>query len=80
MVAEWRKQWGLGEIPFYYVQIAPFGLDSEGRSGPKLREAQLNAMKIIPNSGMASAIDAGMEKDFIQWTKLFLFSAFLIGL
>ncbi|MDQ8005870.1 MAG: sialate O-acetylesterase [Pedobacter sp.] len=72
MVADWRKQWGLGEIPFYYVQIAPFGLDSEGRSGPKLREAQLNAMKLIPNSGMACAIDAGMEKDIHPMDKTIL--------
>ena len=25
MVELWRKEWGLGELPFYYVEIAPFG-------------------------------------------------------
>ena len=24
MVELWRKEWGLGELPFYYVEIAPF--------------------------------------------------------
>jgi sialate O-acetylesterase len=63
MVADWRKQWGLGDFPFYYVQIAPFGSSDKTRSGPLLREAQLNAMALIPNSGMASTMDVGMEKN-----------------
>ena len=63
MVADWRKQWALGDIPFYYVQIAPYGSSDKTRSGPRLREAQLNDMKIIPNSGMVTAIDVGMEND-----------------
>ncbi|MDJ0367498.1 sialate O-acetylesterase [Hymenobacter sp. H14-R3] len=62
MVADWRRQWGAGELPFYYVQIAPYGSQDKGRSGPLLREAQLNAMKVIPSSGMASTMDVGMEK------------------
>jgi sialate O-acetylesterase len=63
LVADWRKQWNIGDFPFYYVQIAPFGSTDKTRSGPLLREAQLNAMSIIPNCGMASAMDVGMEKD-----------------
>ncbi|WP_316810950.1 sialate O-acetylesterase [Pedobacter heparinus] len=63
MVADWRKNWGLGDIPFYYIQIAPYGGTDKTRSGPRLREAQLNAAKVIPNSGMVSALDVGMETD-----------------
>lgn len=63
MVANWRQKWGLGEVPFYYVQIAPFDAKDKTRSGPRLREAQYNASKIIPNSGMISALDVGMEND-----------------
>ncbi|WP_448698325.1 sialate O-acetylesterase [Mucilaginibacter sp. AW1-3] len=66
MVADWRKRWGLGDIPFYYVQIAPFGSQDKTRSGPMLREAQFNGMALIPNSGMASTMDVGMEK-FIHY-------------
>ena len=62
MVADWRRQWQQGELPFYYVQIAPYGSQDKGRSGPRLREAQLKDMALIPNSGMASTMDVGMEK------------------
>lgn len=63
MVADWRKSWGLGDLPFYYVQIAPYEAKDKTRSGPRLREAQLNSSKTIPNSGMISALDVGMEND-----------------
>ncbi|MEJ5993784.1 sialate O-acetylesterase [Pedobacter sp. Du54] len=63
MVADWRKQWGLGELAFYYVQIAPYDGKDKTRSGPRLREAQLKDSKIIPNSGMISALDVGMDND-----------------
>ena len=62
MVADWRRQWGQGEFPFYYLQIAPFGSTDKTRRGARLREAQLKGMAAIPNSGMASAMDVGMEK------------------
>jgi len=63
MVAGWRKCWNMGELPFYYVQIAPFASkDTVKGSGPKLREAQLNCMRTIPNSGMAVTLDIGKEK------------------
>lgn len=72
MVADWRRKWNLGELPFYYVQIAPFGSNDKTRNGPRLREAQLKGMHLIPNSGMASAMDVGMENDihFMDKTKL----------
>lgn len=56
MVELWRKEWGLGELPFYYVEIAPYG-SSENYYNALLREAQFNAQKIIPNSGMISTND-----------------------
>lgn len=69
MVADWREKWGLGNFPFYYVQIAPYYSSDSTRSGVLVREAQLNAMKKIPNSGMASAIDVGMENDIHYMNK-----------
>ena len=56
MVELWRKEWGLGELPFYYVEITPYG-SSEHYYSALLREAQFNAQKIIPNSGMISTND-----------------------
>lgn len=63
MVSDWRKLWNLGDIPFYYVQIAPHNGQDKTRSNRRLREVQLNSQKVIPNSGMIVALDVGMEND-----------------
>ncbi|NOU46339.1 MAG: hypothetical protein HOO86_04670 [Bacteroidales bacterium] len=55
MITSWRKNWGLGDFPFYFVQIAPYS-DSEAFSGALLREAQLKCLS-IPNTGMAVTLD-----------------------
>ena len=58
LVSQWRRDFKLGEIPFYFVQIAPyFNSDMNGDWGPKLREQQFNASKIIPNSGIVCIDD-----------------------
>ena len=65
MVENWRSVWGVGEFPFYYVQIAPFDYGTAGLSSAYLREAQLKASTAIPNIGMACIMDIG-EKDNIH--------------
>jgi sialate O-acetylesterase len=65
MVENWRSLWGVGEFPFYFVQIAPFDYGPTGISSAYLREAQLKASSAIPNIGMASTMDIG-EKDCIH--------------
>ncbi|MBN1187794.1 MAG: sialate O-acetylesterase [Bacteroidales bacterium] len=68
MVEEWRQLWKTGEFPFYYVQIAPFNYKQftpdnwvETYNSAYIREAQLKAMDIIPNSGIAIIMDTGEE-------------------
>lgn len=56
MVALWREKWGLGKLPFYFVEIAPFDY-GEGDKAPYLREAQHRAAELIPNSGIVSTSD-----------------------
>ena len=56
MVDLWRKEWGLGELPFYFVEIAPFG-NGEGTASAFLREAQHKAESIITNCAMVSTND-----------------------
>ena len=56
MVRHWRELWGLGELPFYFVEIAPYEYGA-GRKGYRLREAQQKSLDMIPNSGMASTAD-----------------------
>lgn len=60
MVKGWRTAWNIGEWPFYYVQIAPFKYDKTNQSA-FLREAQLKASSLIPNSGMVVSMDVGTE-------------------
>jgi sialate O-acetylesterase len=60
MVKDWRKQWNIGDFPFYYVQIAPNKYIDKSNS-QYLREAQLKALDIIPNSGMAVLSDIGSD-------------------
>ncbi|MHB9012192.1 MAG: sialate O-acetylesterase [Ignavibacteriaceae bacterium] len=60
MVKGWRELWGQGNLPFYYVQIAPYKYP-QGELVPFLREAQLKAMKEIPNSGMVVSLDVGSK-------------------
>lgn len=59
MVELWRKDWGLGNLPFYFVEIAPwiYGDGEAGISGALLREAQYKSQFVIPNSGMITTND-----------------------
>jgi sialate O-acetylesterase len=59
MVTNWRAMWGIGDFPFYYVQIAPYDYGTSGLSSAYLREAQLKASVAIPNIGMVSIMDIG---------------------
>ena len=54
LIVGWRKAWGY-EIPFYFVQIAPFSGYSSG-SLPVLWEAQVSNLK-IPKTGMVVTTD-----------------------
>lgn len=59
MVKLWRDEIGLGDIPFYAVEIAPYqyGDPNEVGRSPFLREAQWKAVELIPNSDMISIND-----------------------
>lgn len=55
MIADWRKQFGQGDLPFYFVQIAPF-TGYGGTAGAELREMQRLALR-VKNTGMAVTTD-----------------------
>lgn len=57
MVELWRKEWRQEELPFYFVEIAPFNYSEDHLAGAYLREAQFKAQALIPNSGMISTND-----------------------
>lgn len=56
MVKEWRDEWGLGKIPFYFVEIAPYQY-GDGDYAAYLRESQFKASKMIENSGIVCTND-----------------------
>jgi sialate O-acetylesterase len=55
VIASWRQQWGEGDFPFYFVQLAAEDANS---NRPEVREAQAQALK-VPNTAMAVAMDIG---------------------
>jgi sialate O-acetylesterase len=64
MVKDWRSRWGIGNFPFYYAQIAPYAYEWDGADNivPLMREAQVQCLDLIPNSGIAITLDIGEEK------------------
>jgi sialate O-acetylesterase len=68
MIEDWRRQWGVGDFPFLYVQIANF------KSGPvenwaAIREGQLQTLE-LRNTAMAVTIDIGNPDDVHPTDKL----------
>ena len=64
MVKDWRSRWGIGDFPFYYVQIAPFLYGNNDvfqtvDNSAFIRETQLQCLDLIPNSGIAITMDIG---------------------
>jgi sialate O-acetylesterase len=62
MIANWRADWGQGDFPFGFVQIAPFGgySDDWGLSlaaCAELWESQAMTLKVSPNTGMVVTTD-----------------------
>jgi sialate O-acetylesterase len=65
MITNWRKDWGQGNFPFLFVQLANFmAIDPEpvDSAWAELREAQLMTLA-LPNAGMAVIIDIGEARD-----------------
>jgi sialate O-acetylesterase len=65
MIADWRRLWKQGDLPFLYVQLPNFGdynyLPTDG-NWAKLRQSQLSSLS-VPNTGMAVTIDLGEWND-----------------
>lgn len=63
LIKGWRTQWGEGDFPFYYCQIAPFGYpyNKPIYNSAFLREQQSKVETMVPNTGMAVLLDAGLE-------------------
>lgn len=65
MIGDWRAKWGLGDFPFYYVQLAPIEAIKDGEDislSALFREMQLNSQFVIPNAAMSVTLDIGEQK------------------
>jgi sialate O-acetylesterase len=64
LIVRWREQWGLGDIPIYWVQLSSFKFSSDksGEAWAWVREAQ-DKCRALPNTGMAVALDRGEHED-----------------
>jgi sialate O-acetylesterase len=65
LVADWRKQWGIGEFPFLYCQLSSIGTEKgyKAQHWPEFRDGQRRMLAVVPNSGMAVTSDLGHPSD-----------------
>ena len=61
MITAWRQAFG-NRLPFYFVQIAPFGYGGDQGQAAALREAQAFALE-LPDTGMVVTMDLGNPAD-----------------
>jgi alpha-L-fucosidase 2 len=62
LIADWRARFRNAEMPFLFVQIAPFAYAGDRGEAGELREAQRLALA-LPHTGMAVTADIGLERD-----------------
>ena len=73
MINSWRDEWGLGDFPFYWVQLADFKDEKPEPAESEwaeLREAQTMTLKKLNNTGEAVIIDLGEGKDIHPKNKI----------
>ena len=66
MIQNWRDEWGQGDFPFYWVQLADFRDEKPepmDDNWAELREAQTMTMDRLKNTGEAVIIDIGEGRD-----------------
>ena len=61
MILDWRRAFRAPDLPFDFVQIAPFAYGT-GMNSQFLREAQSGALR-VPHTGMAVTLDIGNAHD-----------------
>jgi len=66
MIQHWRDEWGQGDFPFYWVQLADFQEETaepQDSAWAELREAQTMTMSKLPNTGQAVITNLGEAHD-----------------
>lgn len=68
LIGDWRRQWGIGDFPFLYVQISNFK-STPREDWAELREQQVRTLA-MRNTAMAVTIDIGNPDDVHPTNKL----------
>ncbi len=68
LIEDWRREWGLGDFPFLYVQISNFK-STPAEDWATLREQQLKTLA-LRNTAMAVTIDIGNPENVHPTDKL----------
>jgi sialate O-acetylesterase len=68
MIEDWRRQWGVGDFPFLFVQLANYK-SSATADWPTLREQQVKTLA-LRKTGMAVTIDIGNPDNIHPTDKL----------
>jgi sialate O-acetylesterase len=68
LIEDWRRQWGVGDFPFLYVQISNF-TSTPSEDWASLREQQVKTLA-LRNTAMAITIDIGNPVDVHPTDKL----------
>lgn len=66
MIQSWRDEWGQGDFPFYWVQLADYRAEVEepaDSSWAELREAQTMTIAKLKHTGQAVITDLGEAAD-----------------
>src|SRR5207248_5325272 len=64
LITGWRKEWGQGDFPFLFAQIAPYGPIVNGPQEScwaELRDVQRWTAATVPNTAMVVTADVGHE-------------------
>ncbi len=60
LIKDWRQQFGVGDFPFYFVQLAPHRWEQKPPELlAEIRDAQLNTLKSVTNTRMIVTTDIG---------------------
>ncbi|WP_372772895.1 sialate O-acetylesterase [Mangrovibacterium sp.] len=71
LITSWREEWGLGDIPFYWTQLAGYEVpDERSDLGWAMVNDYLRRGLDLPNTGMAVLHDIGEAKDVHPHNKM----------
>ncbi len=71
LITSWRAEWGQGDFPFYWAQLAAYHVpDDRSDMGWAMVNDYLRRSLVLPNTGMAVLYDIGEAKDVHPHNKM----------